>query len=90
MKILFLSVVLYMLAPMAFATEGAVCLTEEKAGIAVKPVDAKTVFICEGVPEKKTIAELYKAGWIVAHITPQPYVKGTTSFLVWMLIIEKK
>lgn len=90
MKHIFLLLLLTIFAPIASAAEGAVCITEEKAGVAAKPVDAKTTFSCEGIKEKKTIAELYKAGWTVAHMVPQTYFKGSTTFLYWMLIIEKK
>lgn len=90
MKDIILAVTLYMLAPAAFATEGAVCLTKEEVGMAGKPVDAKTKFFCEGFAEGKAISELYKAGWTVAQMIPQTHFKGTTTYVMWMLIIERK
>lgn len=90
MKNILLAILIFMSAPAAFGTEGSVCLTKEEVGMAEKPVDATTKFFCQDVAEGKTISELYKAGWTVAQMIPQAYFKGTTTYVMWMLIIERK
>ncbi|HEY9147165.1 MAG TPA: hypothetical protein VIN36_10805 [Thiobacillus sp.] len=86
------SLMLFLLATNASAAEGEICLAAATRidSISQKAVTNDTVFDCQAAG-KKTIPQLYKAGWRVVVLMPQAVMDASGPIVrtSWTIVIEK-
>lgn len=90
--LLITTLMLFLLATNAAAAEGEICLAAaaQNDSISQNAVTNNTVFDCEAAG-KKTIPQLYKAGWRVVLLMPQAMMDASSPIprSSWTIVIEK-